>query len=112
MNSINRNLKLNKKARHINVWRATVFMKIELTKEQEKDLGKLWFIYGNNGEKSNFSQHKFIQWILERGRYLPDVFYTAGAVRMAKTVDPKSNYGKYKLTAECKEAVDNILFKT
>lgn len=40
-------------------------MNIELSADQRKQLEDLWFIYGNGGRKSNLSNHKFIQGLLE-----------------------------------------------
>lgn len=84
-------------------------MKIEITDSQRKDLQGLWFIYGNGGQKSNFAQHKFIQWILEQGEYLPKKLKGPRARKMAKICAPNCNFDNYNLSDACLNAVKLVL---
>lgn len=84
-------------------------MKVVIDNDQRKELERLWFIYGNGGEKSNFAQHKFIQWILEQDEYDPKTLSTARASKMAKMCAPKNNFNNYRLSEECISAVKAVL---
>jgi hypothetical protein len=42
-------------------------IKLELSGEQLYELERLWFFYGNHGEKSTPANHSFIQCLYERG---------------------------------------------
>lgn len=46
---------------------------MKITKEQEEQLGDLWFVYGNYGKKHSVAGHKFIQGFLEYGEDRRDV---------------------------------------
>lgn len=85
-------------------------MKVEITENQRNNLIKLWFIYGNRGPKSNNSQHKFIQWILEGGEYRKDLILTDEFTNAGKLINPSGNFNDYRLSDECINAVDKILF--
>lgn len=49
-------------------------MEVTLTKDQRPRLEKLWFLYGNHGQKSSPAGHKFIQGFLEHGEDLRDFY--------------------------------------
>lgn len=42
--------------------------RLTLTSEQRYELQKLWFIYGNYGERHSDAAHGFIQQLLEHGK--------------------------------------------
>lgn len=84
-------------------------MKIELTIDQRRAIDDLWFVYGNSGPKSSFSQHKFIQALLERGEYEPEVWRGKRAAKVGKAIAPKNNFNNYLLSEECVEAVSKII---
>lgn len=84
-------------------------MKVTIDNDQRKEIERLWFIYGNGGEKSNFAQHKFIQWILEQGEYSPELLKGPRAAKMARMCAPKNNFNKYRLSEECVSAVKSAL---
>lgn len=69
---------------------------VKLTTEQREALNKLWWVYGNGGEKSTMGNHKFIQWILEHGEYNPEPLYF-------------SRVEGGRMTGECRMAVDTVL---
>lgn len=82
----------------------------ELTLEQRTALNNLWHVYGNNGPKANFAQHRFIQTILERGIY--DEGWLSKGSRMkkaSKAIAPKLNFNNYVCSDECVLAVNEIL---
>ena len=56
------------------------------------DIDKLWFYFGNNGDRHTYGNHRFIQ-LLREGDYLPDKFRG-----MRKSEED--------LTDECKRQVD------
>lgn len=74
--------------------------KIEITQEQRRKLERLWMYYGNQGPKTTYGNHRFIQGILERGEYGAD-HYKANSRH--KSYEP--------LTDECQEKVDQVLNK-
>ena len=43
--------------------------KIEITQEQRRKLERLWMYYGNQGPKTTYGNHRFIQDILEKGKW-------------------------------------------
>lgn len=49
-------------------------LKDPLTSDQQRQLEKLWFIYGNHGPKSTMPDHKFIQGFLEHGEDLREFY--------------------------------------
>lgn len=60
---------------------------IKLTESEKKELEKLWFIFGNNGQKHTQENHKFIQSLLQG----------------------KNHRKFYNPTRECVEAVSEII---
>jgi hypothetical protein len=87
-------------------------VEIILTATQRKKIEELWFIYGNNGTKSNFNQHRFIQMILEEGLF--DVnkktqFFSKKAANVAKIIQPKSSYNNYIISDECYNEINDII---
>lgn len=69
---------------------------MKLTKQQQRELEKLWFYYGNGGPKHTMGNHKFIQGLIERGEDHRS-FYKQTRISSAK------------LTDECISKVDSIL---
>lgn len=84
---------------------------IILTEEQRKKLNKLWFIYGNNGKKHSYSNHRFIQNILSRGEDDRE-FYLSGPDNMRKKGYSEERIQSDALTQECIDEVDKILNTT
>jgi hypothetical protein len=68
--------------------------KTTFERHQHRALEKLWFIYGNNGQKHTDANHHFIQHLLE----LP-------------YVDLQSEFRIWskRCTSECREAVEKVL---
>jgi hypothetical protein len=69
---------------------------VTLSREQRRELERLWFIYGNYGPKQTPGNHGFIQGLLEHGVDLRPLF----TKRTGKAEKP---------TAECEELVDAVL---
>lgn len=64
---------------------------IKLSEKQIKELKKLWFVYGNGGEKHTLFNHKYIQGIIECS-------------------EQRTEYLKKKLvTEECKNEVESVI---
>lgn len=78
---------------------------ITLTDKERADLNMLWHLYGNNGPKSNFNQHRFIQTILEKEVYDPIPWSGVKSRKAAKSVDPGNSFNDYVLSFECLTAV-------
>lgn len=88
---------------------------INLTETQRKALLKLWFIYGNDGAKHTYHNHRYIQNILEHGEDTEQFYREADRAALAEI---KSNpeeyhqgYSHIELTDECVNAVKEILNK-
>lgn len=71
---------------------------IELTTDQRRDLGRLWFIYGNGGAKHTHGNHRFIQTILEHGEDSRKFFRKPSRIPEFKP-----------LTKECEQEVDKVI---
>lgn len=65
---------------------------------QQKALERLWFVFGNNGPKHTWGNHKFIQILIERDEDDREFFRTPARATIHQP-----------LTAECEAAVDAIL---
>lgn len=66
--------------------------------ENRKELERLWFVYGNNGPRHTWGNHKFIQGLLERGEDEREWLRKPGRISQWKP-----------LTRLCEEAVDVVL---
>lgn len=63
---------------------------INLTESQRIQLNKIWFLYGNYGQKHTDGNHKFIQRLLDSNTY-------------------EFEFYKKTISKECKNIVDSIL---
>mgnify|MGYP003449840899 CR=1 FL=1 len=90
-----------------NLYAMTTF---ELTLNQQTALKELWHLYGNNGQKANFAQHRFIQAILEQGIYDEGWLSKGSKMKKAsKAIAPKLNFNGYLVSDECVLAVNEVL---
>jgi hypothetical protein len=76
--------------------KARIATPVTLSREQRRELERLWFIYGNYGPKQTPGNHSFIQGLLEHGVDLRPLF----TKRTGKAERP---------TAECEHVVDAVL---
>lgn len=83
---------------------------IALTQDQIKQLGILWFIYGNNGEKSTKGNHSYIQGFLENGEDRRQ-FYLDGIENMKKRSICLDTIRQMAITDECIKKVEEIVYK-
>ena len=77
-----------------------------LTKEQIKQLEKLWFIYGNKGKKHTHHNHRFIQNFIEAGEDTRDFYLNADR---SITIKAGIDWKTIELTQECINEVDKII---
>ena len=79
---------------------------IVLTDKQRVALQKLWFIYGNNGKKHTYHNHRYIQNILEHGENTEE-FYRSADSTVAKKAG--IDWSTQELTEECVSKVKEVL---
>lgn len=73
--------------------------KIKLTQSQKEKLTELWFIYGNNGEKTTLPNHRFLQ----------DLIVNGEDTREFRSNPPLIPIENFYLSKELLEKVDDIL---
>lgn len=71
-------------------------MKVVLTGSQKVLLERLWFIYGNGGQKHTLGNHKFIQNLIENNDYHSKFYLNTTQITNC-------------LSRECLQKVDEIL---
>ncbi len=81
-------------------------MKVELSKDQTRELRKLWFVFGNNGPKHTHHNHIFIQRFLDSGEDWEDKLRKAD-----KEGNRRIDRSKVDLTQECVEEVRKVVPK-
>ncbi len=79
---------------------------ITFTDSQRTLLNKLWFVFGNNGEKHTHNNHRFIQNLLETGEDTRNFYLNADFSRRLNVGQKIENL---ILTEECINEVDKIL---
>lgn len=79
---------------------------MKLTQIQIKELGKLWFIYGNNGKKHTHHNHRYIQNFIEHGEDTEEFYRNADKKR---TVKAGIDWNTVGITEECIDAVKQII---
>lgn len=86
--------------------------KIVLTHEQKSELKRLWFIYGNEGEKSTLFNHKLIQGFVEHSEDRREDYADVNKNLIERYTGTHLNYKDFMITQDCLDAVSKIIDTT